>query len=185
MTPEYLEALKKLQKQWSWYVYFHAYAHDGEEHDHSLEEDAVETEKAIIRTFVEYGVERIGSYSKEAMLKEVEKQRAIPPRQYVDTVHALWDSTPHHPVLRALELAIAEAESCLEFERSRAKGKQTTKEISYEKTLRRWDPDEYVGFVVGGNRVEFIHGEKRRDLRLKNESSDNHLISLHVPHFCV
>ena len=52
IVPEkYVQALKDLKAKWEEYLDFHAYLHEGEEHDHTLEDIAIELEKLIIKTF--------------------------------------------------------------------------------------------------------------------------------------
>lgn len=160
-----LKQLKELNERWLQYMKFHFYLHEGEEHNHSLEEMAIELERSIILTY--RLVDDVEGYTEQDMLKAVEEFRSKPPRQYLDSCLADWDLIPHHPVRRSLELSIARVEGQL------GKSDSSSVDAKKQKTEKRfqiWQNPGDASFVIDGDRIMFYHGEKLRDLRIKNHS---------------
>jgi len=174
---KYVEALQALRDKWGEYIGFHAYLHEGEEHDHTLEEIAIELEKGIITVYGSFQKGKIGKYTKQEMLDEVNKLRKTAPRWGADSALIEWDLLPHHDVLRELELVIAEEQVDLDKSATSNTPKKPKKETKMiQKRFQKWKNPGDACFIIDGDRVKFSYEGKIKDLRIKNYSRAHRLM---------
>ena len=111
MSREYIAALKNLKAKWDGYLQLQAFLH--EDHDEDLGIEAKELKKLAIETYDKFNVEKIGRYTKEAMISEVNEQQKIPPRQHLESDLIDFDITPYHDVPKEIDGAILKVETAI------------------------------------------------------------------------